>query len=127
MKNKLIAITTAAAIALTGITAAPAQAGPNDELARFLFGAAVIGIIVNEANKHNTRVVVTTNKHHKVKKHKKHKKHLVYKSNKPRQCLRQRWTNHGWKKFYNKRCMASKGWVRHDGFGWHTHRRHAHN
>ncbi|MFT5000495.1 MAG: hypothetical protein ACI861_001500 [Paracoccaceae bacterium] len=121
MKNKLIAITTAGAIALSGLTAAPAQAGSSDELARLLFGAAIIGIIVNEAN-NNAHVTVTKNKPHRNKK----KRHHAHKKQKPRQCLRQRWTNHGWKKYFAKRCMAKHGWERHGNKGWHTHRRHAH-
>lgn len=128
MKTKLIAFTTATAIAFSGITAAPAQAGPDEDLIRFLIGAAIVGVVINEANKNNQPVTVTTNNGHYKKKAKRkhHKKHHAHKKNKPRECLRQRWTNHGWKTFYGKRCMINHGWTRHDGLGWHKHRRHAH-
>ena len=38
------------------------------------------------------------------------KKHVYKKVQKPRQCLRQRWTNQGWVKFYSKRCLHRHGY-----------------
>jgi hypothetical protein len=29
---------------------------------------------------------------------------------KPRKCLRQKWTEHGWVKFYSKRCLRNYGY-----------------
>ncbi len=100
MKTKLIALVTAGAIATAGIGAAPAQAGPNDDLARFLIGAAIIGMIANSANNPNTYVrrnpIIQPVTH--VHRHK------------PRTCLRQKWTSRGWVKFYARRCMLNHGW-----------------
>ncbi len=126
MKTKLIAFVTAGAIAMTGITAAPVQADPADDLARFLIGAAILGIVVNEANKHNTNVTVSTNRGHKAHKPNKRRHANANQRHKPRQCLRQKWTHNGWKKFYNRRCMADFGWHKHRKNGrWHN-ARHAH-
>jgi hypothetical protein len=122
MKTKLIAIVTAGAIAMTSITAAPVQADQADDLARFLIGAAILGIVVNEVNKSNTNATVTTNRRHKVYKPN-NRRHVKANQNKPRRCLRQRWTNHGWKKFYAKRCMQDFGWHKHQKNGrWHNGR-----
>ena len=122
MRTQLIAITTAGAIALSGLTAAPAKASPEDNLLKFLVGAVIVGAVINEANKKNKPAVVSNNRHHKKKKN----RHHAYKPQKPKQCLRQRWTDYGWKTFYAKRCMINNGWERHGNRGWHTHRRHAH-
>ena len=36
--------------------------------------------------------------------------HVYKKYCKPRTCLRQRWTNEGWVKFYSKRCLRQHGY-----------------
>lgn len=38
------------------------------------------------------------------------RKHVYKKHQKPRHCLRQRWTNQGWVKFYSKRCLHKHGY-----------------
>jgi len=118
MKSRIISMIAAGAVATVGLSA-PAKA--DDELLRFIVGAAVIGAIVHSANNGNN-VAVTHGNHHKPKIKKKHRKH----AHKPKQCLVRKWTNNGWKKRYDKNCMAHYGWHRHSGQGWHTHRRHAH-
>ena len=123
MKSKLLALVTIGAIATTGIT--PAQAGPNDDLVKFLVGATIIGVLVNEANKANQAATVnrapTTHVHrHHVQKPKVVRHAAIY-PRKPNQCLRQRWTEYGWKTYYAKNCMKNRGWHRHDGLGWHKH------
>lgn len=122
MKTKLLAFITAGAIAVTGIT--PAQAGPNDDLVKFLVGATIIGVLVNEANKANQAATVTRRAPAKVHRHPPKPKvvrHAAYYPRKPNQCLRQRWTEYGWKTYYAKNCMKNRGWRRHDGLGWHKH------
>jgi hypothetical protein len=120
MKTQLIAFTTAAAIALTSLGSAPAQASPEDNLVKFLVGAAIIGTIVNEVNK-NKQPVVNKHRHQYKPKPKQPRRYQAHYQQKPRKCLRQRMTNNGWKTFYAKRCMINKGWERHNGRGWHTH------
>jgi len=98
MKTKLIALLTAGAIATAGVSA-PAQAGPNEDLARFLIGAAIIGMIANSNNNNVTvrraPIVQPVTRVHR---------------HKPRTCLRQRWTRDGWIKFYGRHCMLNHGW-----------------
>ncbi len=127
MKSQLIALFAAGSIASTGISV-PTQARANDEFVKFLVGAAIIGAIASAANSFNNPATVTHGYHgnnHKVHKPKKNK-HSHVKRKKPKKCLRQRWTNHGWKTFYGKRCMQERGYHRHSGKGWHKHIRHAH-
>ncbi|MBW6505349.1 MAG: hypothetical protein K0B00_01220 [Rhodobacteraceae bacterium] len=55
--KRMIALTTAAAIALTGITASPAAALDKNgrEFLGVLLGMAVLGAVISEANKGNAR------------------------------------------------------------------------
>jgi hypothetical protein len=55
--KRMIALTAAAAIALTGITATPAAALDKNarEFLGVLLGMAVLGAVINEANKGNAR------------------------------------------------------------------------
>lgn len=39
-----------------------------------------------------------------------HDTHVYKKHQKPRTCLRQRWTNQGWVKFYSKKCLHRHGY-----------------
>ncbi len=107
MKTKLITLVAAAAMAVTGFASTPAQAGQNDDFVRFLVGVAVLGAIANSANQ-NSRVTVSSGGY--AHQH----NHL------PRQCLRKRWTNNGWKKYYDRQCMHQRGWHVHGG-QWHRH------
>lgn len=125
MKSQIIAFITAGALATTSL-AAPVKADPADDLLRLAIGVAVVGAIVNSANQNDNKVVVThgnQGQKHKVKKHK--NKKVQRSAKKPRQCLVRKWKNGGWKKRYDKNCMAHYGWQRHSGQGWHKHRRQA--
>lgn len=122
MKSRIIAFITAGAVAATTLTA-PAKADPANDLLRLAIGAAVIGAIVHGANQNNQPQVKVTRGYNDKKKK---KRHAHGKNHKPRQCLVRKWTDHGWKKRYDRNCMAHYGWHRHSGNGWHTHNRHAH-
>lgn len=124
----------ALSIAAAPVTAPTAMA--KDNFDRLLIGLAAVGIvgaIVHEKNKkkEQKRVVHTTpkhrvhNEHHRhgsvVHRHKHgrghHKgKHVDVRGGhkhvdaKPRTCLRQRWTNQGWVKFYSKKCLRNHGY-----------------
>jgi len=109
MKNKLAALITAGAIATAGLSA-PVQASPADDMAKLLFGAVVIGAIINSTNSPRrapvTRrvvdpypVVVVRHHHHA----------------KPELCLRQRYTYNGWVTYYGKNCMRNNGWYLRNG------------
>jgi hypothetical protein len=120
MKTQVIAFTTAAAIALTSLTAAPAQASPEDNLVKFLVGAAIIGAIVNEANKSNA----TTQQHNTYKKPRphKHRQTAFVTRGKPAVCKRSAYGKNGLKVWFRKSCMAKRGWEKHGNGVWHTHR-----
>jgi len=109
MKNHLIAAITAGAIATFGLSSAPAQAGPNEELARFLVGAVAIGILIDAANKSKAQPVPMTRR---APPPPRRRMVRVYEG-KPRACLAERWTDrYGWVKFYRPRCMRRHGWQR---------------
>ena len=123
----------ALSIAAAPVTAPTAMA--KDNLDRLLIGLAAVGIvgaIVHEKNKKkdHKRVVHAApkhrvhNEHHRhgsvVHRHKHSRSHHKGKhvdarghkhiSAKPRKCLRQRWTDHGWVKFYSKKCLRNHGY-----------------
>lgn len=118
MKSKLLAFVTIGAIATAGLAPAPARAGGDDGLVKFLVGATIIGILVNEANKANQAPPPHV---HPKRTQPRVVRHAAYYPRKPNQCLRQRWTEYGWKTYYAKNCMKNRGWRRHDGLGWHKH------
>ena len=115
----------ALSIATAPLTTPAAMA--KDNVDRFLIGLVTIGIagaIANEVsdNKKQWRVEPHSPKNnshtkhfHKKKKRHHHRhhhagsKHVHHHHYKPRTCLRQRWTNHGWIKFYSKRCLRQHG------------------
>jgi hypothetical protein len=123
MKSKIIAFITASAIATAGLSA-PVKA--DERFVQFLVGAAVLGAIASAANNGNPRVTVRTNQHHyrphnvnpRPHRQQRYRQH-THVQQKPRQCLRQKWTNNGRKTFYAPNCMRQMGWHRHSGAGWH--------
>lgn len=56
MSRQLIALTTAAALALSGLTAAPTEAKGKDAL-KILLGAAAVGLLLNQLSKNNPQAV----------------------------------------------------------------------
>ena len=85
MSGRFISLILAASVAVTGLTAAPAQAGDRD-VARALAalaGIAVLGAAIHDAQKnkryiapqHYTRPVYGERRHHKA--HKRHKRHAI--------------------------------------------------
>ncbi|NOX74009.1 MAG: hypothetical protein GXP03_10450 [Alphaproteobacteria bacterium] len=121
MKTQLIAFTTATAIALTGLSAAPAQASPEDNLVKFLVGAVIIGAIVNEVNRNNT-ATVKPHTHYK-RTNPTPRRHTAFVTRgKPAACKRSAYGKHGLKVWFRKSCMAKRGWEKHGNGVWHTHR-----
>lgn len=127
------------AVALTGLTTAPARAGDNDALAAFLLGAGVLAVIAHEGRKsnetpHRYRPRVTDVPYDGpdrpgkacLRKRWTEKGWVVYRNQKcvanlrsappavarkPKECLRQRWTDNGWEKFWSKACLTRKGYA----------------
>ncbi|MEM7441122.1 MAG: hypothetical protein AAF393_16115 [Pseudomonadota bacterium] len=124
-------------LALTGLVAASIAtapvatpeakaAGPEDIFAGALILGTIGALIANDREKkrarQNTPVYVDpvtqprTHRHgHRTHTHvyshqHDHTKKRHAKRNLPRTCLRQRWTNDGWVKFYSKKCLRRHGY-----------------
>jgi len=107
MKTKFIAYVTAGAIAVTGMTAPSVQAGPNDDLFNFIAGATLLAIIASGVQ-NSAKPQATQSTQHRHKRH-----HRVAHRKPPKKCLRQRYTDYGWKKFYSHRCLQKHGYRGH--------------
>jgi len=120
MKSKIIALTTAAAIATTSLTAAPTQASEADNLLKAIVGVAVLGAVINAASQPSA--AVTTRRPATVVRVNPRQRVVVrYRSNPPRSCLFKKWSRHGWKTFYGRKCMRHQGWAW-DTRGWYKTR-----
>jgi hypothetical protein len=120
MKTQLIAITTATAIAFTGLASAPAQAGSGGEFARFLVGAVILGAIANEVNKNNAPARQPRAHSNRPAPHV-HRQAAAVTRGKPAQCKRSAYRDHSLKVWYRAKCMNKFGWERHNNGPWHTH------
>ena len=133
-------ITSFVALSIAATPLATTAAMAKDNVDRFLMGLVTIGIasaIANEVSNNEKQWRIERpspvfdlhktdpNKkkrhrhddvvhHHDYKGHHHHKyigsQHVHHKHRKPRTCLRQRWTNEGWIKFYSKRCLRQHGY-----------------
>ncbi len=121
--SNLIAITVSGAIALSAVATPASASNDGDRLAQFLFGAAAIGAIAHviHKDKKKRRHQEAARRHH-------YESKPVYQKHKPRECLRQKWTNHGWKKYYSHKCLKQHGYgkqVQH-GHDYHSHGNYQH-
>ena len=119
-------ITSFLTLSIAAAPLATPAAMAKDNVDRFLIGLATIGIasaIANEVSdnkkqwrveRHSPETDPQRAHSHKKKKHHHHhhagSKHVHHNHYKPRTCLRQRWTNDGWVKFYSKRCLRQYGY-----------------
>lgn len=117
-------------LSIAGITAialaAAPQAQARSKFDNFLLGAtaiAILGIAVNQSKArpapitqpyeqprhHHTRHPVRAQKHITIHKPNKtiYKDVYITRVDKPKNCLRQRWTNSGWVTYYGEQCMAN--------------------
>lgn len=129
--SNLIAIAVSGAIALTAAATPASAASDGDRLAQILFGAAAIGAIahvVHKDKKKRRQREAARNNHYKPQ--------PVYQNHKPRTCLRKKYTNHGWKTFYSRKCLKQHGYGQqvhnnhnthsHGGYNQHTHNSNNH-
>ncbi len=118
-------ITSFLTLSIAAAPLATPAAMAKDNVDRFLIGLATIGIVSAIANevsdnkkqwrveRHSPETDPQRAHSHKKKKHHHHhagSKHVHHNHYKPRTCLRQRWTNDGWVKFYSKRCLRQYGY-----------------
>lgn len=144
MKRNLISLVTAAAIATAGLTAAPAQADPAEDLVKLLIGAAIIGAVIDSTNNGNSRVTVTQGNTRPYASHRnnghgnyRHNGHRTHGHNNnghrynghrqvqlPQQCVVYEHTRRGWIETYKPRCMARFGFEwRHGRWVYNRHAR----
>lgn len=121
MLKKFTMTTMAAAVAFTGMTAAPVQANNNEDLAKFLFGAVAIYAItqgVKHEKSTSTSKVHPTRPHtdtkrpapHSKPKHPTPHKHPTYAriTPLPVQCLAQFETAHGTQRYFGQSCLRER-------------------
>ena len=108
VRNIIIGGAAAFAIAAAPLATPKAQASDKfDGLAIGILAAALIGIAAHEHKKSKREKVITHRNTPKVVYNQHHKKKHVHRTNrKPKRCLRKKWTNHGWKTYYGKSCLA---------------------
>ena len=116
MKTRIIAITTAIAIASMGLSA-PARANNADELARILIGAAIIGALVHTAN-NPPRATVTYGPPRGYYRPTVPPRPAYVTPQMPRQCMRREYTRRGWVNRFAPRCMADMGWTKNGAGRW---------
>ncbi|GEM_PF-2360998 len=130
IKTRTIALVTATALSLTAVSATQTQANETDNIVRFIVGAAVIGALVNAANNSNRHAPAPVTRRYDPDPDPVYQPAPVYhptrhvvraRDHKPNRCLFQRWSRHGWKQFYGRKCMIRHGWSR-DNRGWYQTR-----
>lgn len=99
--RQFIGTIAAAAIALTGFTAAPARAGDDEVGAALaaLLGLAIVGAVIHEKKKDRKRHSVHTPVHPQPIPHRVNRKLL------PQQCLRSFNTDRGHRRMFGQRCL----------------------
>lgn len=109
MLKKFTMTTIAAAVALTGMTAAPVQANNNEDLAKFLFGAVAIYAITQGVQNNKT---TSTSRVHRTKPHvePKRPKRPTYKriAPLPVQCLARFETAQGTQRYFGQSCLSKR-------------------
>lgn len=133
MKKSILTTLVAASIALTSFAATPAFAGKKeDDLVRFLAGAAVIYMIARQADQNNNAPVQRRAPARHARKALPARCRVDYQNGNgrwrtgylrhctqnqvarpgrlPQSCIRDGWTNRGHRKIYNRHCMKQHGW-----------------
>lgn len=140
MSRKFIAAILAASIAITSFAAAPARAASDEDIAKFLFGAAALAIIgkaINDSNRDQTtrfpdkEIIVTPRpdrrkvlprrcvtrantalgNNTRVLRAKCLKRHYQRANRLPNSCRLPIWTQNGRKPAYLARCLRDRGYT----------------
>jgi len=120
--SKFTGAIVAGAIAITSVFTVPAAAASDsNRLATILLGAAAVGLVVHtvKKNKKSHATVVSHNAY------KSHKPRVAYNRHRPKSCLRKKYTNHGWKTFYSRKCLEQHR--KHNNHGYSEASRNNHN
>jgi hypothetical protein len=93
----------AGAIAITTVFASPvAAASDGDRLARIVLGAAAIGLVAHKIHKNKKRRAEVSRRNT----YGYDDNRGAYHNNRPRTCLRKKYTGQGWKTYYSRKCLA---------------------
>ena len=120
--SKFTSAIVAGAIAITSAFATPASAASDgNRLATILLGAAAVGLAVHTIKK-NKKSHATVARHNA---YRPREQRAVYNQHRAKNCLRKKYTNHGWKTFYSRKCLEKQR-NRHN-HGYSEVSRHNHN
>jgi hypothetical protein len=124
LRRSMTSTLAAAAVAVTGLTAAPAQA--NDDVIKFLLGATALAIVVHGVKSGNAQVHVPPVstprtlpaecretlqvRNRNVSVYNAQCLHNAHVRNLPAQCHEVVRTNHGNRGIYRERCLQDAGW-----------------
>lgn len=126
--SKFTCAVIAGSIALTSAFTTAVQAGGRgDKLATILLGAAAVGLVAHTIHKNKkSRAKVTQYDHYDA--YRPNKPRVRYNDHRPRTCLRKKYTNHGWKTFYSRKCLEQHRVRRNSGYaGAHGHNHNRYN
>lgn len=103
MSRKFIGLVTAFSIAVTGLTAAPARAASDEDIAGILAGLVILGAVAAAVNsKKRTREVTVEQPkpHRQTPRHNRRNARLL-----PAECLRIAWVDDTRMRYFAKRCL----------------------
>lgn len=119
----------AGAIAITTVFAAPVAAANNgNRLARIVLGAAAVSLVAHKVRKEKTYRREVSRRNTREYRNNRTRHH----DNRPKTCLRKKYTDHGWKTYYSRRCLSKHRKHRHEHYdarrdnGHANSRRHSH-
>jgi hypothetical protein len=108
----------AGAIAISAGFASPvAAANDSERLARIVLGAAAVGLVAHKIRKNKKRRAEVSRQNT----YRYRDDHSGYHNNRPRTCLRKKYTGHGWKTYYSRKCLAQHRGHRRDHYDNHRH------
>ncbi len=119
--SKFTGAIVAGAIAITSAFATPAAAASDgNRLATILLGAAAVGLVVHtvKKNKKSRATVVSHNAYRS------RGSHTIYNQHRPKNCLRKKYTNHGWKTYYSRKCLEQQRNRHNNGYSEANHHNH---
>lgn len=115
MTRQFIAALLSLSLGFSAMTTAPARA--DEDVIKVIAGLALLGILVNAANKNKNREVAVEQPRNqrytqraplrRVERHTRHTPQRPVEKIAPRRCLREQWTHRGQRKVYDALCMKN--------------------
>ena len=121
--SKFTGAIVAGAIAITSAFATPASAASDgDRLATILLGAAAVGLAVHTIKKKKKEKSHATVARHNA--YRPRDSRAVYNQHRPKNCLRKKYTNHGWETYYSRKCLKNHRNRHNHGYSEANHHNH---